>query len=345
MLPEGPAVSRGVKRAHQTDETLEVPEVPDLLHETDAPPVSYANRVFRTIANAFGLFRQYPRTPSNIPDDSIEALPTPEEGDGPTTDEIISPFPNLSAFRFSHVHSLYNRISDGFSSTLSNVISSDDFVSGDIKGLNWGSLREKVSQSSRPWEDAKRGWRTGTINIGIPNLEKGKKNPSPVSDPHIEGEQYTVNSSFWYRPILPLLKSILSSDESKAFHYEPFEQWWRRPGTTDAPIRVYDELFTADAWLEEHQKVQEIVLPADEVDNYPRAIAAIMLWSDSTHLAEFGQQSLWPIYLSLGNQSKYDRAKPGAQAMHHIAYLPSVNLIPIQSCELLLMSMTAAQEN
>jgi len=30
-----------------------------------------------------------------------------------------------------------------------------------------------------------------------------------------------------------------------------------------------------------------------------------MLWSDSTHLASFGNASLWPIYLYIGNLSKY----------------------------------------
>jgi hypothetical protein len=54
------------------------------------------------------------------------------------------------------------------------------------------------------------------------------------------------------------------------------------------------------------------------------AIAAMMLWSDSTHLAEFGTASLWPIYLMFGNQSKYSRAKPSVFAAHHVAYIPLV---------------------
>ena len=56
-------------------------------------------------------------------------------------------------------------------------------------------------------------------------------------------------------------------------------------------------------------------------------IAAIMLWSDSTHLASFGSASLWPIYLFFGNQSKYERCRPTSHASHHIAYLPEVRFI------------------
>jgi Plavaka transposase len=49
-----------------------------------------------------------------------------------------------------------------------------------------------------------------------------------------------------------------------------------------------------------------------------------MLWSDSTHLASFGNASLWPVYLYLGNLLKYWCAKPSSFATHHLAYLPSV---------------------
>ena len=91
-------------------------------------------------------------------------------------------------------------------------------------------------------------------------------------------------------------------------------------------MRVYDELYTADMWLGEHEKVQNIELPFGEPDDYPRAIAALMFWSDSTHLAEFGQAKAWPIYLALGNQSKYERTKPGALALHLIGFLPSVSM-------------------
>lgn len=42
------------------------------------------------------------------------------------------------------------------------------------------------------------------------------------------------------------------------------------------------------------------------------------------HLASFGNAALWPIYLFLGNQSKYIRAKPSAFAAHHLAYIPKL---------------------
>ena len=56
----------------------------------------------------------------------------------------------------------------------------------------------------------------------------------------------------------------------------------------------------------------------------PRAIAAIMLWSDETVLNPFGQNSAWPVYIFFGNQPKQERSAPTAGGGRHLAYLPDV---------------------
>ena len=50
-----------------------------------------------------------------------------------------------------------------------------------------------------------------------------------------------------------------------------------------------------------------------------------MLWSNSTHLTNFGSVSIWLLHLYFGNVSKYFQGKPGSGASHHIAYIPSVS--------------------
>ncbi|KAF9261819.1 hypothetical protein L218DRAFT_961064 [Marasmius fiardii PR-910] len=52
-------------------------------------------------------------------------------------------------------------------------------------------------------------------------------------------------------------------------------------------------------------------------------IAAYMLWSNATHVTQFGQSKLWPVYLFFGNQTKYDCVKPSEQSAHHIGFIPS----------------------
>jgi hypothetical protein len=77
--------------------------------------------------------------------------------------------------------------------------------------------------------------------------------------------------------------------------------------------------------LEEDAKIQAQPRDASDNPNTEVAIAPILVWSDSTHLANFGTASLWPIYIFFGNLSKYTRGKPTAFAAHHLAYIPSVS--------------------
>ncbi|KIJ23071.1 hypothetical protein M422DRAFT_276426 [Sphaerobolus stellatus SS14] len=83
--------------------------------------------------------------------------------------------------------------------------------------------------------------------------------------------------------------------------------------------RVFDEVYTSDAFLEEHNKLQNS--PLVPGCTLPRAILALMFMSDATHLAQFGDASLWPVYLAFGNQRKYERCHPSMHATHHVVYL------------------------
>lgn len=58
--------------------------------------------------------------------------------------------------------------------------------------------------------------------------------------------------------------------------------------------------------------------------NLEYVIFAVKLYSDSTHLTDFGHAYLWPIYGYILAQSKYIRGRPTSFAAHHLAYVPSV---------------------
>ena len=71
--------------------------------------------------------------------------------------------------------------------------------------------------------------------------------------------------------------------------------------------------------------MQRAPLPSNEQDcKREKVVAALMFWSDSTHLANFGTAKLWPIYLLFGNVSKYIRGQPSSGACQHVAYIPSL---------------------
>ena len=76
--------------------------------------------------------------------------------------------------------------------------------------------------------------------------------------------------------------------------------------------------------IEEHEKLNRQPREKDDPEDLPYVVFAIMLYSDSTRLANFGGVSLWPAYLYCVNQTKYERGKPSCFAAHHIAYLASV---------------------
>lgn len=308
------------------DQPLENPLPPPDTEDVRMSPVAcsaqtIAARPFCTPANDFGLHREYYEEPPCVPEYFSDVTPSVV---APTIIDIINPYPNLSSFRFAHLNAVIPNKSQAYEDAMQALLLRVDFERFDLDGVNMEAMKKKVLAGSVPWGDKDLGWRESPVTIGIPDSDKSKKGKERSrADDGFEGQPYSVDG-FWYRPIIPLLKSILTSDESRTFHYEPYKQLWRRPGTSDPPIRIYDEMFTADAWLAEHEKIQNIALPPDEPSDYPRAIASLMFWSDSTHLAEFGEASAWPIYMALGNQSKYERSRPGAHALHHIGFLPSV---------------------
>ncbi|KAG2061332.1 hypothetical protein BDR06DRAFT_1001641 [Suillus hirtellus] len=87
--------------------------------------------------------------------------------------------------------------------------------------------------------------------------------------------------------------------------------------------RVYSEIYSSQAMLKAHEAIKSH--PPDPSCKLETVVAAVMLWSDSTHLTSFGSASLWPIYLFLGNQSKYICGKPSSFAAHHLAYIPKLS--------------------
>ena len=90
-------------------------------------------------------------------------------------------------------------------------------------------------------------------------------------------------------------------------------------------IRIITNLYNSDAMLEAHESLQTQPRNPEDPPDMEYAVAGIMLYSDATKLANFGSQSLWPIYLYIGNLSKYIRGKPSSFAAQHLAYIPSVS--------------------
>jgi Plavaka transposase len=102
--------------------------------------------------------------------------------------------------------------------------------------------------------------------------------------------------------LIEVIKSAFQDPTANFFHYTPFKLFWK-PSPDQPSQRIISELYNSEAMITEHKNIQK--QPVKEGCTLERSIAAIMLWSDATHLANFGTASLRPIYLFFGNQSKY----------------------------------------
>ncbi|KAH9925200.1 uncharacterized protein B0H18DRAFT_877464, partial [Fomitopsis serialis] len=182
------------------------------------------------------------------------------------------------------------------------------------------------------------GWHEVSVKISVP--KERTKFASEADAPMFEVPEVYV------RKLTELVRSAAEAVDADRFNWLPFRQYWRRrkyeaPGsnsgsdsseTSDAGhnehqfenIRLFSDLPNSDAMLEEDARIRALPRNAADGPEVEYVMAPLMVWSDSTHLTNFGGAHLWPIYLYFGWLSKYVRGCPTSFAAHHLAYLPSL---------------------
>ena len=308
----------------------------DILPEPPTPvpaPPSHLPAVYlivtnplKTIANSFGLFRQYLFHPSHDPDALVDhsslsnittqtplpPLRSPKEANH----DPPWPFANMSIWRLLRwMNTGSSSKSEGEVDRLVNdVLGAPDFRAEDLRNFNTHRENRRLDAADKatPLED---GFQVTDIPIEVP---AGK--PGDPSTPRI----YNV-PGLRYRKLINVIKAAFQDPLSRHFHFTPFSLMHRSPITNDEK-RVYSELYNSDEFINEHKRVQNRSPPPpdDPGCKLEKVIAALMFWSDSTHLTNFGVAKLWPIYLFFGNLSKYIRSQPSSGACKHLAYIPSV---------------------
>lgn len=230
----------------------------------------------------------------------------------------FSPFPNPSTYLlmdwfYSQSNSKTLAELDRLVKT---VILDKDFNPEHLEGFNATREAQRLDaiQDTELGETMFRaddGWNQASVEISVPF--EHVKNTSESEAPKLKVD------SLFYRRLLEVIKAALSDTGTEHFHFYPHQTYWQ-PDATGTPERVYSELYNSDVYIEEHERIRN----AHKISKYEIVIVAMMFWSDSTQLANFGTASLWPIYLFLGNQSKYLRCLRSAFAAHHLAYIPKV---------------------
>jgi hypothetical protein len=296
---------------------------------SDPPPTHSLPRIrlivrdtIQTVANIFGLWRQYPHRPSYDPDHSI---PLSSLASVDLSDIQLDGDPNLSHTHKSPPESNFSidillDWQNSGSSTKSHsevdrlveVLRHPGFSINDLP-KNFNAARENRKRDQHEEVSAHlKGFQETTVKIEVPS---GDQNVS---------SQFVDIPGLYSRKLTTIIQEAFASPLAARFHYSPFRLFHTSPDSGEQQ-RVYSELYNSDAFLKEHDSIQRTSLPPDDPNcKREKVIAALMFWSDSTLLANFGTAKLWPIYLFFGNLSKYIRAEPSSQACYHVAYIPSL---------------------
>ena len=176
-------------------------------------------------------------------------------------------------------------------------------------------VEKYLHTTSNPF-NVNHGWKISSVLIKVPH--KRSQWSLGEDDPSVPRLQI---GGVHHRDINDIIIAALQDEVASSFHITPFQEYWQ-PDPDSDPIRVFGEVYTSPEHLDAYLKVNS--LSREPGDDLERVVIPLMLWSDATHLTNFGDASLWPIYLFFGNQSKYTRGKPSTNSCHHIAYIPSV---------------------
>ena len=282
-------------------------------------------RIFRTPHNVFGLFHHYEAAelPSFDPEEQtalqdLSDIPVRSEPEDP---KAFYPYPNRSAFELGHWH--WNggaQKSQASFHELMGIICAPDFKPADVRDVNWDNINKELGTGDEggEWLDEDAGWTRTPVTISVPYQSRRGIDSDPGAGPR----NYTVGG-FHHRCLVSVIKEKVSGlGEFHKFHFEPHELHWQ-PDPDKDPVRVQDELYTSPAFIKAHQELQDS--PKGLGCDLPRVVAALMFWSDITHLTTFGNVKLWPLYMYFGNESKYRRCKPTCHLCEHVAYFQTVS--------------------
>jgi len=204
---------------------------------------------------------------------------------------VFAPFRNMSIFHLmtwfyssSGVKSLSK-----VNSLVKDVILAPDFKTEDFVGFNvkkehrvMDSYQEAATEGPSPFafDDS---WIKGLVKIPLPC--------DGVKQSEAEAPIFVVE--VYYQKIFDVIKAALAEPCTEQFHAFPFEASWQ-PGPDEPEEQIYSEIYTGDRWNEEYAKIHRKNQQGPHCD-LEVLLIALMIWSDSTLLVQFGNVSLWPI--------------------------------------------------
>lgn len=302
------------------DVTPEVPPSDNDLPNTSTPLPEVRKTTVASPEDEFGLYSiktRYEFVSAAPANRAVEISPSPMDEPEvlqPMPTEDFSPFPNKTIFLLCYWHwmsSSQKTVQD--LERLRKIILDPDFDMDSLRRVNLKALfADLASEKMEALFNHADGWVSTPISIPVPlgHLDVSAPNKAEY---HLE---------FFRRSLVGIIQATFSSREkSSGFAFEPEEK--RCNLKNGGPhVTVYGELYWSKSFRDAHDEVQ--LLRREPGDEVPRAVAALMFWSDGMAATTYGNKKIWPAYLQFGNQSKLLRRIPDESNLHHIAHIPSV---------------------
>jgi hypothetical protein len=179
---------------------------------------------------------------------------------------------------------------------LAEFLHDPGFKQADLVGFNHTCKSKRLDNyldsRSNPFHEHY-SWQRSTVKIRLPN-EKAKF-PSDTDAPEL-----TI-AGIYHCSLIDIITCVFKDDVSLYFNMTPFRQYWNTPD--NQTLEVFSKSYASPEMMNTCKELN--TLPRGPDDKLKHVVASLMVWSDTTHLASFGDASLWPLYLFFSNQSKY----------------------------------------
>ncbi|RXW14635.1 hypothetical protein EST38_g11213 [Candolleomyces aberdarensis] len=340
-LPAEPVIPLRIRIRHpcqvQDDLPEDLPPLQDMDSDGGVGGPSRIRRVFlivrdglTTVANSLGLYRKYLHRPTFDPDHFVpphdlaksaieqnEFLPELKDSDSDEEGDYLHENPTISLLAKWQVTGSNEKSNAEMDRLVSQVFADPNFNVEDARRFKAQQVANEIDKQQENQQTQSRNsflgrFKETTVPIDVPSGSASK----PARTFNIPG--------LHYRPLVDLIQSAFAHPLAAQFHLSPFKLFHQSESRESQ--RVYSEVFNSDAFIKEDDDVRNRGKnPPDDPDcKREKVVAALSFWSDSTHLTNFGTAKLWPIYMALGNLSKYIRAMPDVGALQHVAYIPSL---------------------
>lgn len=144
----------------------------------------------------------------------------------------------------------------------------------------------------------------------------------------LNGRTLTEELELWRRDPLECVAEILGNPALKKFlHYAPVK-------ILRDSVRYYSEMNTGDWWWELQVRITTIACCNATIQFIGQGklppgatVSPVILASDKTNLTVLrGDQTAWPVYLTVWNVDKHIRRRPSAHAFVLLGYIPVAKL-------------------